>query len=478
MTEPQRAMRRIVWSAWFVLTLGLISWLAYAMLERPDKTVFMPGPLSPGHHQLQMACGACHTKALGGGEVLQKACVECHGEDRRKPFDSHPRAKFTDPRNADRLEKIDALHCTTCHVEHRPAATRRNGVTQPVDVCFYCHRDIAKDRPSHAGMEFSSCTASGCHNFHDNRALYTDFLVKHLHEPEQLKNPRLPAREFAAVLDEVPDYPRERYPVQPLDAAHADAPAGVATSTAVLGDWADTAHARAGVNCSACHVPADPAGGKAQWSDSPGQAGCASCHALELQRFKRGKHGMRLAAGLPPMTAGEALMPMREQAADKELGCNACHTPHRYDVRRAAVEACLECHNDTHSLAYRDSPHYVLWQKELRGELPEGSGVSCAGCHMPRVNHDVNDWFSRVMVDHNQSADLSPNSKMIRPACLHCHGLEFSLDALADRDLIERNFAGKPAVHVASMEMAEDDARRAEQEATEQDTDVLEEIPQ
>jgi hypothetical protein len=164
------------------------------------------------------------------------------------------------------------------------------------------------------------------------------------------------------------------------------------------------------------------------------------------------------------MTPGEALLPMQEQAAATQLTCNACHTPHRYDVRRAAVDACLECHDDTHSLAYRDSPHYALWQKELRGELPQGSGVSCAGCHMPRVNFDVNDWFSRVMVDHNQSADLSPNSKMIRPACLHCHGLEFSLDALADRDLIERNFAGKPAVHVKSMEMAERDSRRAEQE--------------
>ncbi len=86
--------------------------------------------------------------------------------------------------------------------------------------------------------------------------------------------------------------------------------------------------------------------------------------------------------------------------------------------------------------------------------MPAGSGVSCASCHMPRIDFDVNDWMSRVMVDHNQNASLSPNAKMLRPACLHCHGLAFSIDALADPALIENNFAGAPSVQVESMELA------------------------
>jgi hypothetical protein len=170
---------------------------------------------------------------------------------------------------------------------------------------------------------------------------------------------------------------------------------------------------------------------------------------------------MRLAAGLPPMTPAEARLPMHADVAHEELTCNTCHSPHRYDVVHAAVEACLECHDDTHSRAYTGSPHHRLWQQEQRGELPPGSGVSCAGCHMPRISFDVNDWVSRIMIDHNQSADLSPNSKMIRPACLHCHGLAFSIDALADPDQIERNFRGTPGIHVDSMEMAERDLQRA-----------------
>jgi hypothetical protein len=53
---------------------------------------------------------------------------------------------------------------------------------------------------------------------------------------------------------------------------------------------------------------------------------------------------------------------------------------------------------------------------------------------------------------------------MIRPACLHCHGLGFTLDALADDQLIQSNFQGLPAVHIQSMELAEADQKRAEKE--------------
>ena len=454
---------RTLWAAWLLFTAGLGSALGYVMLDADDKTLFMPGPLSSGHHQLQGTCGTCHTDPLGGGEVLQAACVECHGEERRKPRDSHPRAKFKDPRNADRLARIDALRCVTCHVEHKPEITRKNGVTQPRDVCFHCHHDIAGDRPSHAGMAFDTCSDAGCHNFHNNRALYTDFLVKHLHEAELREAPQLPAREFAGMLDELMDYPAERYPVTPLAAGQADAPAA-SRSEPALAEWASTAHARAGVNCSACHLQAADGQGEAQWTDHPGAQNCGDCHGLEVQRFRRGKHGMRLAAGLPAMTPGEALLPMHEDAAHRELTCNSCHPAHRYDTVQAAVEACLECHDDGHSRAYPDSPHHRLWQREQRGELPPGSGVSCAGCHMPRIDFDVNDWVSRIMVDHNQSADLAPNSKMIRPACLHCHGLGFAIDALADPRLIGNNFRGRPAVHVDSMEMAARDLERARQE--------------
>ena len=61
---------RTLWAAWLLLTLGLGAALAWIMLTGSDKTLFMPGPLSPGHHQLRDNCRVCHKDALGGGEVL------------------------------------------------------------------------------------------------------------------------------------------------------------------------------------------------------------------------------------------------------------------------------------------------------------------------------------------------------------------------------------------------------------------------
>jgi hypothetical protein len=43
---------------------------------------------------------------------------------------------------------------------------------------------------------------------------------------------------------------------------------------------------------------------------------------------------------------------------------------------------------------------------------------------------------------------------MTRTVCLDCHGLEFSLSALADSLLVATNFRGRPARSVASIQMA------------------------
>jgi len=450
----------MLWIGWAVLTVAVAAYYGVGMYSGDDRTVFMPGPVSPGHHQIAQACGVCHSDAFGGGEVLQEACINCHGDERKKPFDSHSRRKFTDPRNADRLEKINALECVTCHVEHRPEITKKMGLTQKSDFCFYCHEDIAEDRPSHDGMPFTSCRDSGCHNFHDNRAIYTDFLVKHLHEPDVLEKTQVPAREFAGRLDEIAEYPRDRYPVKQLSAVDIDAPATATADGKVVSDWLATAHARSGVNCTACHVTA----ADNTWTDHPDHNSCKSCHSAELKRFMDGKHGMRLKQDLSPMTPAMALIPMKADAHDKQLSCTSCHAAHSFDTQKAAVDSCLTCHDDKHSLAYKNSKHFQLWKREVHGELPAGSGVSCATCHMPRVEANVSEWLKRIMVEHNQNATLTPSEKMLRPTCMACHGLGFSIDALADEALVQRNFDGRPQVHVESLEMAERDLERAHEE--------------
>jgi hypothetical protein len=169
--------------------------------------------------------------------------------------------------------------------------------------------------------------------------------------------------------------------------------------------------------------------------------------------FLAGKHGMRLARGLTPMTPAQARLPMNPDAAHRELSCTSCHGAHEFDTRRAAVDACLSCHDDDHSQAYLDSSHFKLWEAERNGTATKGQGVSCATCHLPRETHGAGET-ARVRVQHNQNANLRPNEKMIRSVCMECHGLAFSLDALADAALVKTNFIGLPARHVESVDLA------------------------
>lgn len=425
--------------------------------ETADRSAFLPGETTGGHHQIELACSACHTEEYADRDSLQDACESCHAEALKLAKDDHPKSKFTDPRNADRLAVLDARYCVTCHVEHRPERTGEMGLTLPVDYCFLCHQGIGEDRPSHAGMPFDSCASAGCHNFHDNRALYEDFLLKHLDENDVRPGGVRLLANLMEVADQLPDYPKKEFPIVPLseeDVLEADA------DGAVVAEWAASSHAAAGVACGACHTVVGEGSERSQWIDAPGPESCRPCHGGEVSGFLAGKHGMRLdeeklGRALDPMRPGLARRPMKPESFERELGCTSCHGAHRFDARFAQVGACLDCHDDAHSLAYIDSPHHELWKAEVLGQTPEGSGVTCATCHMPRVEKDYF-WgtFTHNEVQHNQSATLQPNEKMIRPVCLSCHGLGFTIDALADEELIERNFLGRPSVHVESLELA------------------------
>lgn len=438
-------------AAWGAGTLVLCGMLAWALLDPQPSALrawFAPGPMTHGHHQIELACDACHSSPFGGGTVLQEACTDCHGEQLKRADDSHPKSKFTDPRNVDLVKKLDGRVCASCHVEHRPGITGEMGLSLPADYCVTCHRDVGTERPTHAGLGFETCASAGCHNYHDNRALYEDFLVEHAQAPALLETRVLPARNFGArwIAEHAPVAATQ--PDHPVD------------DPALLRDWLASSHARAGVQCTDCHAPEQSA-----WRDRLDHGACKTCHADEVGGFLLGKHGMRLAAGLSSMQPSMARQPMHADAAHTELGCTSCHGPHGFDTRKAAAEACLGCHADEHSLAYRESRHYALWQRELAGELPAGSGVSCASCHLPR-QVETRAESAQVGVQHNQNDSLRPNEAMIRPVCQHCHGLGFSLDALADPALVRGNFRHAPTRHVESIDMAlkndaADRARRA-----------------
>lgn len=427
---------------WLAISVGLTGVLSYALPGTDNvsqlNAVYLPGETTHGHYQIELRCGACHTPLMG---VREDACIQCHGDDLKASRDTHPASKFNDPVNAERLKILDAKSCLTCHKEHVPEQTHPMGLTIPEDYCFRCHETIGDDRPSHKGMAYNTCATAGCHNYHDNLALYEKFLSKHVDEQDVLDDPHVPPRKVF-----------KPNPSKLLNKADHDAPQTVNVDDQLLQSWADSAHAKAGVNCTKCHT-AETDSEEKTWSNTTTLESCQSCHKNEANGWLAGKHGMRLAQGMSPMTPGKAILPMKHSSFHNELNCQSCHSAHDYNTQTAAVDACVKCHDDQHSNAYLDSSHYELWKQELAGNAKPGSGVSCATCHMPRVESEYGD---SIHVEHNQNWNLEPNEKMARSVCMNCHGLQFTLDSLADSKLINNGFQGQPKSKVKSIQMADD----------------------
>ncbi len=437
-------MKKFLWIAWALVTIGIGVYYLNIVFFEETKEELLIGHSTYGHYQIELACTSCHTEPFGGKDILQDACLNCHEEELKLALDSHPKKKFNDPRNADLLEIIDARYCISCHTEHQHEQTLAMGLTVPSDYCFHCHVDIGEERESHQDLAFDSCADAGCHNFHDNRALYEAFLVKNANQPWLNEIAKISSANNAK------QYARPSHPI--FDISH---PEIASAHPDISSDWQASAHATAGVSCVGCHNNKEDS----TWIDRPGLSECQSCHRDEVEGFTSGKHGMRLAGTingttvLPAITPNDSHLTFQQSALSIEHGCNTCHAAHNYDRKFAATDSCLNCHADEHSLAFTDSPHGSLWQKELAGEIPAGTGVSCATCHLPSIEQDKN-GTKIVRVEHNQNMNLRPNEKMVRPVCMQCHGLAFSIDALADENLIKNNFNGTPSVHVPSIDWA------------------------
>ncbi len=429
------------WLLWGLSSILLVGFLTQR-LQGEDKSVFLPGQTSVGHYQIELECDACHGESFTDAKAMQKNCEGCHSAELKAVKDSHPKTKFTDPRNADRVKVLDARYCVTCHSEHKPEITAEMGVSLAAGFCIKCHDEIAEDRPSHQGMAFESCDSAGCHNYHDNRALYEDFLVKHAGEPEVKPVAVMPT------LDVHQLYYKKHPDKQPLTAKQMDAPEQLKVDSRVVHDWSISSHAEAGVNCSGCHQDKQDV-----WVEKPAIEQCRSCHQAEADGFVEGRHGMRLKQGLTPMQPKLSRLQLNPVKADRELTCTGCHDDHEFDSAKAAVEACMSCHQDEHTRNYKNSPHYQLWRQAQSQQISKQAGVSCATCHMP-VSEQKAGFINVMAAQHNQNLTLRPNEKMIRKVCLNCHSLAFSIDALADEALIQQNFDGRPSVHIESIDMA------------------------
>jgi hypothetical protein len=210
--------------------------------------------------------------------------------------------------------------------------------------------------------------------------------------------------------------------------------------------WQTSAHASAEVNCSSCHQDADSQDFLAQ----PNHESCRRCHGEAVETFLLGKHGIRTAEEMSPLRPAIARLPMHPDALDRTMTCGSCHNVHSVQTMPAAVDACLTCHNDAHSLNYSKSQHAQLFEtdKNLDLDRPSAESVSCATCHLPRqVTGET------ITVNHNNTYTLLPRDRMIKEVCMNCHGVEFAYNSIFDDQLVEDNFARSPTQKLETFDM-------------------------
>lgn len=230
--------------------------------------------------------------------------------------------------------------------------------------------------------------------------------------------------------------------------------------------WQASVHALNDVNCASCHRDSETKAFVA----TPTHESCQSCHESSVDSFLLGKHGIRLLEGQSPLTPAMARLPMKHDAFDKKMNCNACHDVHTVNTLQASVDACLTCHNDNHSLNYKNSKHAeTVFARSVGrpaddqvghlGDLvlprPGAEAVTCATCHLPRTAQKRGDGMLLVKVNHNNTYNLKPQDRMVGDVCMSCHGVEYSYNSIFDDDLVEANFDRPPTLALETFNLME-----------------------
>lgn len=230
-------------------------------------------------------------------------------------------------------------------------------------------------------------------------------------------------------------------------------PVAAATEQAVkeaIQQWEVSPHALNDVNCASCHQNEETK----EFVANPGFESCQSCHENSVDTFLLGKHGIRLLEDETPLTPKMAHIPMKRDAFDQQMNCNACHDAHTVNTMQASVDACLTCHNDDHSLNYENSKHaQVVFASKSSLPRPGDEMVTCATCHLPRTGTKKGDGTPVVNVNHNNTYTLKPRNRMVGEVCMNCHGVEYSYNSIFDDDLVEANFDRPPTLEHESFEL-------------------------
>ena len=185
----------------------------------------------------------------------------------------------------------------------------------------------------------------------------------------------------------------------------------------IVSDWKLSKHSNRDVSCSVCHGAKHMSEEDVDFVAPVNADKCGTCHQVQGDQFKAGKHAVAWAAmkAMPtahwqPMALTEGMKgcggchklgikSSEEVQALKEEGsgfglasCDACHTRHTFSVKEAKQpQACQTCHmgfDHPQWEMYSASKHGVRYLLKQNGILPDTAmAPTCQTCHMREGNH-------------------------------------------------------------------------------------------
>ncbi|HEV2400577.1 MAG TPA: multiheme c-type cytochrome [Candidatus Sulfotelmatobacter sp.] len=187
----------------------------------------------------------------------------------------------------------------------------------------------------------------------------------------------------------------------------------------IVSDWKLSKHSQAEITCIACHGDQHTSASDVAKVKMPTPDTCATCHATQVEQYKKGKHALAWAAmkAMPTihwqpmaMIEGEkgcggchtiGLKTPTEIADLRQHGsgygaaaCDSCHTRHTFSVEEARQpQACESCHmgfDHPQWEMYSSSKHGVRHElKDLKVLPANAAAPTCQTCHMQDGNHEV-----------------------------------------------------------------------------------------
>lgn len=328
--------------------------------------------LLPGERRFQglsRECVSCHEESPHEGR-MQRACVECHGQER--PF-----AELSTFEHDERFPLVGAHAIDDCQACHKP------GTSESIE-----DRASLESLPAVRGC-------GDCHDFEHQES----FLAQAARLIEEADDDRCTQchldshLSFLDARDELTS-PWHAASGYPLDSPHDEVTCAECHDPAL--EWRGRFPGRARSDCAACHE--DPHG--AQFVTSANFIDCHDCHKLSgflPVAFDRDEHER---TDFPLASAHQA------------VGCFECHEAHPEpgtDRRWKGVDQrCASCHDDAHD------GHFDAHLASLASEETS----ECSDCHEPTRFAEASEDFE---VDHERWTGFALAGSHGEIECEACH---------------------------------------------------------